>query len=145
MNVEGKYCLKQFVRIIVVVVAVSFYPCTVPAAAMPVTVYYFHSTQRCPDCLEIERLTGEILQENFHQELASGQLSWRPLNVDLPENTHFIFDYDLAANQLVVVRERPGSKNSWHKLAQTWQEIQEPERFGSKLVQMVQQALQSAY
>jgi len=140
VNVAEGDCLKRLVRRLAVVVLLSFYPLGACAAAVPVTVYYFHSTQRCETCLEIERFAGEILQERFPQELASGQLSWRPVNIDLPENSHFIFDYDLAANALVVVRDGQGARNDWEKLPDVWKEIQNPGQFRTKLVNLVRRA-----
>ena len=143
MNVARSHRLRLFIQL-AIVVAASLYPLCAQTAAGPVTVYYFHSTTRCADCLEIERLAGEILQESFSQELASGQLIWHPVNVNLPENTHFIFVYDLAANELVVVRDHQGGKDDWNKLPEAWKDIQEPEKFRSKLVGLVRHALSPA-
>ena len=47
----------------------------------PVTVYYFHSTIRCETCLQLEELTAAILSAHFPEELRSGRVHWRPLNV----------------------------------------------------------------
>jgi hypothetical protein len=140
VNVAGWCRLKFFVQL-AIVVAVSFCPFGVQDAPAQVTVYYFHSTARCTDCLEIERLSGEVLQQSFPQELTGGRLLWRPVNVDLPEQAHFIFDYDLAANELVVVHDDQDEEVGWNKLPEIWEEIQQPEKFRSKLVRLVQQAL----
>jgi hypothetical protein len=49
-------------------------------------------------------LTAAILAAHFPEELRSGQVYWRPLNVALPENRHFTADFKLSANALVVRR-----------------------------------------
>lgn len=116
----------------------------VTEAAAEVRVYYFHSTARCAECLRIEQLAGEVLQESFPGELASGELVWRPTNADLPENIHFVFDYDLAANELVVVWEVVAESVDVHKLQEVWNLVHDPESFRAKLVTMVRQALEKA-
>ncbi|HXV22060.1 MAG TPA: nitrophenyl compound nitroreductase subunit ArsF family protein [Desulfuromonadales bacterium] len=112
-------------------------------AAAEVRVYYFHSTARCAECLQIEQMTGEILQENFPRELAGGQLAWHPTNADLPENSHFVFAYDLSANELVVVRD-PADRTAWNKLPEVWTLAHDPGKFLTELVKMVRQALAKA-
>lgn len=132
--------MKRLARLLMVlVVTASFYNGTAQAAAAQVTVYYFHSTIRCVDCLEIERLAGDVLQRSFPRELASGQLIWNPVNVDLPENTHFVFDYDLAANELVVAQTDP--PGNFLKLFEVWNLARQHEQFRAELVRLVGKAL----
>lgn len=113
-------------------------------AAPEVRVYYFHSTARCADCLRIEKMAGDVLQERFPGELAEGELTWLPTNADLPENAHFVFDYDLAANELVVVRDSAVRTTAWIKLPEVWNLAQNPGAFRTELVKMVRQALEKA-
>lgn len=124
-------------------VLLCFLPWGVEAGAETL-VYYFHSTVRCADCLQIESLTGKTLQKRFPRELAGGQLVWEPVNVDLPENTHFVFDYDLAANELVVVPTPAASPGNYRKLPEVWNLVHEPEKFRAELIRMVGQALAKA-
>ena len=116
----------------------------VAEVAAEVRVYYFHSTARCAECLKVEQMTGEILRENFYQELAGGQLAWLPTNADLPENSHFVFDYDLAANELVVVRDPEVRTTAWNKLPEVWNLVHDPGKFRTELLNMVRQALATA-
>jgi hypothetical protein len=85
-----------------------------------VAVYYFHSTTRCEDCLRIEQMAKTIVREDFSQAVADGTLWWRSCNVDLPENLHFIFDFDLTANELVVVRFQEDRPSHWQKVPEVW-------------------------
>jgi hypothetical protein len=110
-------------------------------AGAEVRVYYFHSTARCTECLQIEELIGESLREVFPKELTDGRLTWRPTNADLSENAHFVFDYDLAANELVVVRDTSDRTNGWNKLPEVWKLVHNPELFRTELVNMVSKAL----
>jgi hypothetical protein len=53
--------------------------------AAETAVYYFHGTMRCETCLMTEQFAENVLEQEFAQELERGTLSWRPVNVDLPE------------------------------------------------------------
>lgn len=107
----------------------------------PVAVYYFHSTARCAECLNIERMAEETLRREFADQLAGGQLSWRSINADLPENTHFVFDYELSANELVVAKTLNNQTVVWKKLAEVWSLATDPETFRVRLVTLINEML----
>lgn len=88
----------------------------VPENAQGVTVYYFHGNRRCSSCLAIERYTVGSLQRAFSREIAEKQLLIEVVNVDNPENEHFVTDYELSY-QTVVVQDPSGS---WRKLDRVW-------------------------
>ena len=110
-------------------------------ASSAVTVYYFHGTARCALCLRIEQMAEEILRDAFPGELANGELIWRAVNVDLPENAHFIVDYDLAANELVVTKGNQTQPGTWNKLPEVYRLVDDPEQFRTQLIQLGRQAL----
>ena len=105
-----------------------------------VRVYYFHRTVRCADCVQIEQVSAEALQEGCPQALADGRLEWRPVNLDQPENTHYVFDYDLDTNELVVVRGE-GEEPVFSKLPEVWKLVQQPEQLRSALIDQVKKQL----
>lgn len=111
------------------------------AASDSVTVYYFHATTRCEGCFEIERLAEEMLSQEFSPELADGRVLWRPVNVDLPENAHFIAAFDLAANELVVSYGDAARGGTWVKLPDTWALAYDPETLQFRLRRLVRDAL----
>jgi len=98
-----------------------------------VTVYYFHSTVRCETCIFVEGLTDVTLQAEFPEELSNGTLVWRPIDVQLAENSHFVTDFGLRANELVVVREKTGENPSWEKIQEIWELARDPERLSHRL------------
>lgn len=114
------------------------------AAGDAVTVYYFHSTTRCDSCLEIERLAEELLTREFSLELAAGRLLWLPVNVDLPENAHFVSDFDLAANELVVSRGAAEIGEAYVKLPDVWALAYDPETLQARLLRLVKDVLAQA-
>lgn len=95
-----------------------------PTAADALVVYYFHGTQRCLTCNRIEELTRQAIQNNFVGQLADGKITFRSVNVDEPENEHFIKDFQLATRSVVM---RKGDK--FEKFDQVWNLVREPEKF----------------
>lgn len=98
-----------------------------------VVVYYFHGTVRCETCLLIEAMAEGTLQADFPDELTDGRLLWRPLSVDLPENVHFVKDFGLGANELVILRKRGGGATAWEKVSDIWELAADPGRFREQL------------
>ncbi|MCE5310073.1 MAG: nitrophenyl compound nitroreductase subunit ArsF family protein [Acidobacteriales bacterium] len=86
-----------------------------------VVAYYFHATQRCATCRSIESQSGEAITTTFASELARGTLEWRPVNVQLPQNRHFVQDYQLFTRSLVLVEFKAGRQVRYKVLEKTWE------------------------
>jgi hypothetical protein len=86
-----------------------------------IIAYYFHVTVRCTTCRAIESYSKEVIHSRFRKELASGQIEWRPVNVQLLENRHFIQDYQLFTKSLVLVRMQGGQQMEFKVLNDTWE------------------------
>jgi len=89
-------------------------------ASGTVVVYYFHGNRRCNTCRTIESYTEEAVQSGFPEELGSGQVEWRAVNVDRPENRHFVNDFQLSTRTVVFVDTRNGNQEKWIKLEKVW-------------------------
>jgi len=85
-----------------------------------VVVYYFHRTQRCRKCLAMQAYAEKALAEAFPDALASGELEWRVLNLEEPDNEHFVQDYGLTASALVMVRLENDQPKKWKNLDDIW-------------------------
>ncbi|MGD2148752.1 MAG: hypothetical protein PVH41_18815, partial [Anaerolineae bacterium] len=57
-------------------------PAELGEAQRRVIAYYFHGTARCATCRAIEQYAYEALVTGFSEELESGMLEWRPINVE---------------------------------------------------------------
>jgi len=94
-----------------------------PAVAMSgpgVVAYYFHGRVRCTSCVRIGNLSGKAIRERFPEELRKGLLAFREVNIDEPENRHFIDDYGLSGQSLVIVEYRNGRQVRWMNLEKVW-------------------------
>ena len=106
-----------------------------------VTVYYFHRTKRCDACKQIEAYTDELLRNEFAENLAGGRLTWERFNVELPENEHYIADFGLKWQHLMVVRYQNDKVVEYADLPEIWDLRSDKEVFLDYVRQAVESAL----
>jgi hypothetical protein len=53
--------------------------------------------------------------------LKDGRLEFRLVNIQLPENRHFIEGYQLFTKSLVLVRMKDGKQVEWTNLDRVWE------------------------
>ncbi|MEJ2720780.1 MAG: nitrophenyl compound nitroreductase subunit ArsF family protein [bacterium] len=92
-------------------------------------VYYFHGTKRCNTCRTIEAYTEEAVRSGFPTQLETGRIVWRPVNVDEPENEHFVEDYGLTTRTVVLVDVEQGHEEKWTKLDRVWDLVGDKDAF----------------
>src|SRR5450759_4626330 len=98
-----------------------------PAASQPQTTdtkviaYYFHVTVRCTTCRTIESYSREVVEQRFGADIAKGRLEYKLVNLQLPENRHFVKDYQLFTKSLVLVRFDKGKQAAYKVLKETWE------------------------
>jgi hypothetical protein len=87
--------------------------------------YYFHSTQRCPTCRKIEAFSREAIQNSFADELKNGTLVFQAINVEEPQNRHYIQDFKLYTKSLVITKvagDKTGDKTErFRNLPKVWE------------------------
>ncbi len=83
--------------------------------------YYFHTTYRCPTCRRIEAYSKQAIESGFARELADGTIEFRLVNVEIPENRHYVQDYNLFTKSLVLVRMHDGKQVEWTNLERVWE------------------------
>ena len=96
-----------------------------------VIAYYFHTNRRCPTCYTIETYTEEALKEKFAEALKAGKLEWRSVDVTVPENKHFITDYQIFAQSVVLSDMRGGEQRKWKNLDKVWKLVRDKHAFFS--------------
>ena len=99
------------------------------ASPLKLVAYYFHATQRCATCMAIESYSKEALQTKFGEQLKTGVIEWRAVDVQQPENRHFIRDYRLYTSSLVLVKFNNGKKGEWRTLDKTWSLVRKKSDF----------------
>lgn len=90
---------------------------------------YFHTDVRCPSCIKIEKLSRASIQANFASQLNDGELVYRMVNIDKPENKHYIKDYGLYTKHLIIAEQRNGKDVRWRDLPQVWSLLGDEDSF----------------
>ncbi len=67
-----------------------------------VQVFLFHATQRCTTCIAIGKLAGATVNEYFQNELQSGKIEFREINIDLPENKELAQKFRASGSALLI-------------------------------------------
>ncbi len=109
-----------------------------------VVVYYFHHTLRCETCLRFEAYTDEALRTTFADELGVGELEWHVVNLDDAGSEHFVDDYDITENSVVVVGFRGGEQREWTNLDAIWGCVADKPTFLSFIRDQVEERLSRA-
>lgn len=98
-------------------------------AAASVVVTYFTTDVRCVSCRTIEQLSRQAVEEGFPKEFASGEVVFRVLNTDSPENRHFVDDYEIASKTVIVSHQEDGKETEWTDRQDVWLLFDEPDEF----------------
>lgn len=100
-------------------------------ADQKVIAYYFHGNVRCVTCKKIEALTKESIDSDYAADLKKGNLEWRVVNIDLPENKHYIKDYQLYTRSVVLSDLHKGEQSRWKNLEKVWTLVRDHDQFVS--------------
>jgi hypothetical protein len=91
--------------------------------------YYFHRTQRCRTCLNMEAYAEDALRKGFADVFESGKLDWRAINVEEPQHEHFVEEYELTASALVMVLFENGEQKQFKNLERVWELVSDESGF----------------
>ncbi len=105
--------------------------------------YYFHITQRCATCLAIERQAKQAIQSAFPEELKAKRVEWRPVNVEMDQNQHFIRDYRLVTSSLVLVQTEDGKPKTWKNMDKVWTLVKKKDAFSAYVQDGVRKLLEN--
>lgn len=110
-----------------------------------VVVTYFNDDHPCPTCLKIEKLARIAVESgDFAEQLANGQLRFQTLNMDRPENKHFIDEYGLSFKTVVISERENGKQTKWEKYDEVWDLVGTPAEFDAYIKGGVRKHLESA-
>jgi hypothetical protein len=88
-------------------------------------VSYIHGELRCETCLFIEDTARETVQSAFADQLASGRIEWRAVNMDATGNEHLVTDYDLTTSSLVLSDVLDGVEQEWWRVDEVWEHTED--------------------
>ena len=85
-----------------------------------VIVYYLHSKTRCATCNSIEAQARETVETRFADELTQGQITWKELNFEAPENEPLAKQFELFTSMVVLVDGQSSPASRWKALEDVW-------------------------
>ncbi len=92
-----------------------------------VAVYYLHSTFRCVTCNTIEKMTRELLDKAYRNELAEGKIQW--IEDDFQENEALAKQFEVVASCVVVAELEDGAVLNYKRLDEVWTKMMDTEAF----------------
>ncbi|MBT3182622.1 MAG: hypothetical protein HN337_08985 [Deltaproteobacteria bacterium] len=104
-----------------------------------VIVYYFHGNKRCTTCNTIEEYSRESISPFIDRK----EIKWRTINIDSPENRHFIDEFRLKNSGPVIVEYDKKKVNRWHSLDKVWQLVRNKNNFDKYINEEISQFLKS--
>lgn len=113
-------------------VGVIFSPITQAAEnanGAQVIAYYFHGDMRCRTCHKLEQYSKEAIETNFKDELKSGKLEFKVINVEDKGNQHYGKDYQLYTKSLILSLVKDGKETKWNNLNKIWDYAGNKQRF----------------
>ncbi len=94
-----------------------------------VKVVYFHGKKRCATCMRIEKFSDEALKEYFNDELKNGKIVWESIDYDEKGNEHYLDDYNMFNQTLIVFRYKDGKPAEWKSCEKIWELNGDREQF----------------
>lgn len=87
--------------------------------AEKIQVFLFHATQRCITCINIGKYAKETVEQKFPEEVKSGKIEFREINIDLPENKELANKFKATGSSLFI-NAIANSKDNIHQDMQVW-------------------------
>ena len=94
-----------------------------------VVAYYFHGNTRCVTCRNIESYAKEAVESGFPEAVKKGRLEFKVVNVEEPQNEHFVREYQLSTRSVVLARFERGKQNEWKNLQLVWELVRDHDAF----------------
>lgn len=98
-----------------------------PATGRHVVVYYLHATVRCVTCNTIEKMTRELLDNFYHQELADGTIQW--IEADFQKHGDLAKQFKVVSSCVVVADVQDGTVVEYNRLDDVWTLMKDPFAF----------------
>lgn len=84
---------------------------SLPSGSEKIEVFVFHSTQRCISCINIGKYAKSVIDEKFPEELKSGKITFKEVNIDSSENFNIAKDYGVSGSALYINAIKDGQNN----------------------------------
>jgi len=90
-----------------------------PSGSEKIEVFVFHTTKRCISCINIGKYTKTVIEEKFQEEFKSEKITFREVNIDLPENFKMAQEYKVSGSAFFINTIKDG-QNKHEEDATVW-------------------------
>jgi hypothetical protein len=97
-----------------------------------VEVFLFHGTRRCISCINIGKYAKKTVEENFAEEIKSGRIIFKEINMDLPENRGLAEKFQASGSSLFINTVR-GGKDYIEQDSMVWRLVEDEVAFEAYL------------
>lgn len=92
-------------------------------------ITYFHGNARCVTCRKLEAYAKEAVDSGFAPSLENGSIEWRLVNFDEDNNDHFLKEYQLFGQALILSYVKDGKEQAWKNLDKIWQLVKDESKY----------------
>lgn len=110
--------------------------------AEKIEVFLFHATQRCTSCINIGKFAKQTIDNNFSEELNSGKIVFREINIDLLENYQLAEKFQASGSSLFINTIR-GGKDYIEQDLKVWRLVGDEGEFESYFKEKLENILKS--
>lgn len=75
-----------------------------------VEILYFHGKQRCITCNAIEKLTKEVIEKDYSQQLKNGEIRFKVIDISTPQGEKTADKYEVTWASLFVNKWKNGKE-----------------------------------
>lgn len=104
--------------------------------AEKVQVFVFHSTSRCYSCVTMGEYAKATVEESFQNEIKTGKVEFREINVDLPENKEIARKFEATGSSIFINAIIEGQDNIKEE-AQLWRMLSDKNKFSQYLTEKI--------
>jgi len=79
--------------------------------------------------MNMEKYSREAIESNFKEDLASGRLEFKAVNVEDRGNEHFVNDYKLYTKSLILSLVKDGKEVKSKNLDKIWELARNKQKF----------------
>lgn len=116
---------------------------TAPASgANRVEVLDFHNERRCETCLEIEKLTREVVNNDYADAVKKGLITFKLINVDDKANADQVHKYTAYGTTLIISSVKGGKEEFTDMTNFAFLNFNKADKFKAELKKELDSALQ---
>ena len=100
-----------------------------PAPEDRLLVYYLHGNIRCQTCETLEVLSQKAVLSNFEDQISKGTIEWKVVNYEDSGTDHFLKDFDISFQSLVIVDVKENKQLHHENLDKIWELVHDEEAY----------------